>query len=75
MGDRIHLCFCEESLGKTNAVLEFYRLKALITLEQVNASEVEKKENRNEQSLLVGCCSLSLHANESCDEHAAYFRH
>ena len=46
--------FREESLGKIKAkdvelirngsVHEFYRLKALITLEQVNTSVVEKKE-------------------------------
>ena len=45
---------CEESLEKIKAkddelirngsVHEFYRLKALITLEQVNTSVVEKKE-------------------------------
>ena len=23
---------------------------------------------------MVGCCKLSLYANESCDEHAIYFR-
>ena len=44
--------FCEESLGNINAkdielfrngsVREFYRLKALIALEQVNTSVVEK---------------------------------
>ena len=22
---------------------------------------------------MVGCCKLSLHANESCDEHAVFF--
>ena len=52
--------FCEESLGKIHAtgvelfrkgsVLEFYRLKALITLEQVNTSVVEKKKNLTEQN-------------------------
>ena len=45
--------FCEESLGNINAkdvelfrngsVREFYRFKALITLEQVNTLVVEKK--------------------------------
>ena len=48
--------FCEEILGKVNTkdlelfqnrlVHEFYRLKVLITLEQV----VEKKNNLNEQN-------------------------
>ena len=23
---------------------------------------------------MIGCCKLSLYANESCDEHAIYFR-
>ena len=57
--ERSHVCFCEESLGKTNAkdlqlfrngsAHEFYRLNALITLEQVNTLVVEKK-NLNEQN-------------------------
>ena len=45
--------FCEESLGRLNlelvgnvSVHEFYRLKALITLEQVNTTEWSKK-NKN----------------------------
>ena len=47
----------EESLGKIKAkdvelirkgsVHEFYRLKALITLEQVNTSVIEKRKNLN----------------------------
>ena len=59
MRERSHVCFCEESLGKTNvkdselfrngSAHEFYRLKALITLEQVNTLVVEKK-NLNEQN-------------------------
>ena len=46
--------FCEESLGKIKSRAfpqqdnEFYRLKALITLEQVNTTVVEKeKKNLN----------------------------
>ena len=52
--------FCEESLGKVNAkdlelfwnmlVHDFYRLKVLITLEQVNTSVVKKKKNVHEQN-------------------------
>ena len=52
--------FCEESLGKTNAkddelfwngsVHEFYRLKMLITLEQVNTSVVVKRKNLCEEA-------------------------
>ena len=48
--------FCEESLGEINGkdvkifqngwVHEFYCLKALIALEQVNTLEVEKKRKR-----------------------------
>ena len=52
--------FCEESLGKVNPkdlelfrnyrlIHEFYRLKVLITSEQVNISEVEKKKNVNDE--------------------------
>ena len=50
----------KKALGKVNAkdlelfwnrlVHKFYRLKALITLEQVNASLVEKKKNLNAQN-------------------------
>ena len=58
------------------SVHEFYRLKALITLEQVNPTEWLKK--KKEESVIskitmVGCCKLSLYANKSCDEHAIYF--
>jgi len=34
----------------------------------------KKKKNLNEQNFVVGCCKLSSYANESCDEHAVYFR-
>ena len=50
--ERSHVCFCEESLGKTNAkdlqlfrngsAHEFYSLKALTTLEQLNSLLVER---------------------------------
>ena len=57
------------------SVHEFYRLKALITLEQVNATEWSKKIGILISKIaMVGCCKLSLYANESCDEHAIYFR-
>ena len=52
---------CEESLEKISAkdielfqhgsVHEFYRLKALITLEQVNTSVVGKNKNLTEQAV------------------------
>ena len=58
------------------SVHEFYRLKALITLEQVNTTEWSKKKMRIliSKTAMVGCCKLSLYANKSCDEHAAYCR-
>ena len=75
---------CEESLGKIKfrtllnldvSVHEFYRLKALITLEQVNTTEWSKKMRiLISKTAMVGCCKLSLYANGSCDEHAVYFR-
>ena len=58
---------------RNGSVHELYRLKALITLDQVSTSVVEKQKNVNEQSLLVGFCKLSLYANESFDEHAGIF--
>ena len=72
--------FREESLGselfRIGSVHEFYRLKALITLEQVNTTEWSKKKIRIliSKIAMIGCCKLSLYANESCDEHAIYFR-
>ena len=55
---------------------QFLWLEALITLEQVITSVVEKK-NLNEQNVdgeLVGCCKFLLYANEACDEHEVHFR-
>ena len=78
--------FFEESSGKIKeslnlelfrnvSVHEFYRLKALITLEQVNTTEWSKKIRILISKIaMIGCCKLSLYANESCDEHAIYFR-
>ena len=78
--------FCEESTGKIKeslnlelfrnlSVHEFYRLKALITLEQVSITECSKKIRISISKItMVGCGKLSLYANESCDEHAIYFR-
>ena len=57
--------WCKDvELSGNGSVHEFYCLKALITLEQVNASWKIK---------LVVRCKLSLCENESCDEHAVYF--
>ena len=58
-------------LFRNGSVYEFYRLKALIILEQVNTSVVEKKKNKNS---MVRLCKLSLFANEACDDLAVYFR-
>ena len=53
------------------SVHEFYRLKELITLVQVNTTEWSKKKIRIffSKTAMVGCCKLSLNANVSCDEH------
>ena len=53
------------------SVYEFYRLKALIILKQVNTSVVEKKKKKNSMARL---CKLSLYANEACDDLVVYFR-
>ena len=56
------------------SVNESYRLKVLITLEQVNTTEWLKKIRILISKIaMVGCCKL-LYANESCDEHAIYFQ-
>ena len=45
------------------SVHEFYRLKALISLEQVNTTEVlEKIRILISKTEMVGCCKLSLYA-------------
>ena len=57
------------------SVHEFYRLKTLITLEQVNTTEwSEKIRILISKIAMVGCCKRLLYANESCDEHVIYFR-
>ena len=89
--DRSHVCFYEESFGKTNAkdfelflngsAHKFNCLKAVITLEQLNFSVVEKK-NLNEQNFdsvaywsgVVNFHCMQMSSNDSCDEYAAYFR-
>ena len=47
------------------SVHEFYRLKALITLEQVNATEWSKKKIGIliSKTAMVGCCKLLFYAN------------
>ena len=61
------------------SVHEFYRFKALITLEQVNTTEKLKKKKGGggvliSKTAMVGCCKLSMYANGSCDKNAVYFR-
>ena len=57
------------------SVHEFYRLKASITLEQVNTTECSKKIRiLISKTEIVGCCKLLLYANGSCEEHAVYFQ-
>ena len=57
------------------SIREFYLMKASIILEQVSTTEWSKKnKNLLSKTAMVGCCKLSLYANESCDEHAVYFR-
>ena len=45
------------------SVHEFYRLKALVTLEQVNTTEWSEKKKNLKQTAMVGRCTLSLYAN------------
>ena len=62
-------------LFRNVSVHEFYRLKALISLEQVNDTEwLKKKRILISKTAMVRCGKLSLYANESSDEHAIYFR-
>ena len=72
-----HLILLKLTNGEAIIILsvhEFYRLKALITLEQVNTTEwSEKIRFLISKIAMVGCCKRSLYANESCDEHAIYF--
>ena len=47
------------------SIHEFYRLKGLITLEQVNTTEWSKKKRSFfGKTAMVGCCKLSLYAND-----------
>ena len=63
-------------LFRNASVREFYRLKPLIALEQVNTTQWSQKKIRIliSKIAMIGCCKLSLYAHESCDEHAIYFR-
>ena len=62
-------------LFRNLSVHEFCHFKVLITLEQVSTAEwLKKRTILISKTAMVGCCKLSLYANESCDEHAVYFR-
>ena len=45
------------------SVHEFYPLKTLITLEQVNTTEWSKENKDLSKTVMIGCCKLSLYAN------------
>ena len=62
-------------LFRNVSVHEFYHFKGLIALEQLNTTEWSKKKKRIliSKIAMLGCCKLSLYANESCDEHTIYF--
>ena len=45
------------------SVHKFYRLKTLITLEQVNTTEWSKENKDLSKTVMVGCCKLPLYAN------------
>ena len=55
--------FSEERLGKIKFRAFPKRLKALITLEQVNTTEWSKKRILISKTEMVGCCKLLLYAN------------
>ena len=84
MGDRSKACFAKKALERLNlelfrnmSVHEFYRLKALISLKQVNTTERSKKIRiliSKMKTAMVGCCKVSLYANGSYDDHAIFFR-
>ena len=66
------------------SVHEFYRVKALIALEQVNTTEWSKKnKNLNRNLMLISKIAMvgwsgvvNFHGMQmrSCDEHPIYFR-
>ena len=60
--------FCEQSLGKIKfRVLPKCVGPRILSLESVDYF------GASEHYGVVGCCKLSLYANESCDEHVIYF--
>ena len=64
-------------LSRNVLVLEFYRwLESVDYFRTTEHYRMVKKKIRIliSKTAMVGCCKLSLYANESCDEHAVYFR-
>ena len=68
--DRSHACFAKKAYEIFNlepfrnvSVHEFYCIKVLITLEQVNTTEWSKQKKKNLKTAMVECCKLSLYAN------------
>ena len=77
-----HVLFCEESLGKIDAELSSFSetcrstnsIGSLESVDNFGTSEYFSEKLRFRSSKLVGCRKLSWYENESCDEHAVYFR-
>ena len=82
-----HACFVKNAseglkkdvaLFRNRTVHEFSYLKALITLEQVNTSVVEKKRIFRSKTSMVRLTGRALYSFIVCkwafDEHAVYFR-
>ena len=75
-----HASFGEESLEEIDANMSSFsgtgRVTNSIRLESVDYFGISEYFSDNfdgEATKLVGCCKLSLYANESCDEHAVGF--
>ena len=76
--------FSAESLGKIKVrafakhVVSLARILSLKSIDYFGTSEqywvVEKIRILISKTEMVGCCKLLLYANETCDEHAVYFR-
>ena len=77
-----HVLFCEESLGKIDAELSSFSgsgrstnsIGSLESVDNFGTSEYFSEKLRWRGYKLVGCRKPSWYENESCDEHAVYFR-
>ena len=82
-----HACFVKKSLGKFKRRRDFPELVGprILSLKGVDYFETNEyfSGRKRQESLcanlrwwgwLVGCSKLSLYVNDSCDEHAVYFR-